>query len=333
MAFTKCWLAYPEIRGCHCDAISLHTELMGETIDRAKAELAEGFKGLYGAALTEGDDITLALDMALDPEGYRLKAADGHCTIEGGSEVGVLYGVFALLRNLQTAGKAWAQFTADEEKAPSNRLRMLNHWDNMDGSIERGYSGDSFFFKDSEILIDVPRLTAYARMLASVGINGITINNVNVKDAASWLITDRYFGALQEYPLPQIIIDMGTATTFSVIDQHGFYVGGMITAGMAISAEALVRSTSQLSKVDFEKPKKLIGTNTVDCVKSGLLYATACSIDGMAERIETELGQPCTVIITGGLAGVIKPLCKRGMILDEDLILKGLLHIYHKNCR
>ena len=199
MAFTKCWLAYPEIRGCHCDAISLHTELTGETIDRAKAELAEGFKGLYGAALTEGDDITLALDMALDPEGYRLKAADGHCTIEGGSEIGVLYGVFALLRNLQTAGKAWAQFTADEEKAPSNRLRMLNHWDNMDGSIERGYSGDSFFFKDSEILIDVPRLTAYARMLASVGINGITINNVNVKDAASWLITDRYFGALQEY--------------------------------------------------------------------------------------------------------------------------------------
>ena len=107
----------------------------------------------------------------------------------------------------------------------------------------------------------------------------------------------------------------------------------MITAGMAISAEALVRSTSQLSKVDFEKPKKLIGTNTVDCVKSGLLHATACSIDGMAERIEVELGQPCTVIITGGLAGVIKPLCKRGMILDEDLILKGLLHIYHKNCR
>lgn len=94
MAFTKCWLAYPEIRGCRCDAISLHTELTGETIDRAKAELAEGFKGLYGAALTEGDDITLALDMALDPEGYRLKAADGHCTIEGGSEVGVLYGVF-----------------------------------------------------------------------------------------------------------------------------------------------------------------------------------------------------------------------------------------------
>ena len=228
MAFTKCWLAYPEIRGCHCDAISLHTELTGETIDRAKAELAEGFKGLYGAALTEGDDITLALDMALDPEGYRLKAANGHCTIEGGSEVGVLYGVFALLRNLQTAGKAWAQFTADEEKAPSNRLRMLNHWDNMDGSIERGYSGDSFFFKDSEILIDVPRLTAYARMLASVGINGITINNVNVKDAASWLITDRYFGALQEYL--KIFTPYGVKLYLSINFAAPMELGGMDSA-------------------------------------------------------------------------------------------------------
>ena len=228
MAFTKCWLAYPEIRGCRCDAISLHTELTGETIDRAKAELAEGFKGLYGAALTEGDDITLALDMALDPEGYRLKAADGHCTIEGGSEVGVLYGVFALLRNLQTAGKAWAQFTADEEKAPSNRLRMLNHWDNMDGSIERGYSGDSFFFKDSEILIDVPRLTAYARMLASVGINGITINNVNVKDAASWLITDRYFGALQEYL--KIFTPYGVKLYLSINFAAPMELGGMDSA-------------------------------------------------------------------------------------------------------
>ena len=228
MAFTKCWLAYPEIKGCRCDAISLHTELTGETVDRAKAELAEGLKGLYGAALTEGDDITLALDTTLDPDGYRLQAADGRCTIAGGSEVGVLYGVFALLRNLQTAGKAWAQFTADEEKAPSNRLRMLNHWDNMDGSIERGYSGDSFFFRDSEILIDVPRLTAYARMLASVGINGITINNVNVKNAASWLITDRYFGALREYL--KIFTPYGVKLYLSINFAAPMELGGMDSA-------------------------------------------------------------------------------------------------------
>ena len=118
MAFTKCWLAYPEIRGCRCDAISLHTELTGETIDRAKAELAEGFKGLYGAALTEGDDITLALDTTLDPEGYRLKAADGHCAIEGGSEVGVLYGVFAAGRPQGCAAVLRAGQHAASAKTP-----------------------------------------------------------------------------------------------------------------------------------------------------------------------------------------------------------------------
>ena len=179
----------------------------------------------------------------------------------------------------------------------------------------------------------IRKLTGKSCLVVGPGIKtGLRIHIDNPAQLGSDLVVDAVAG-IHHYPLPQIIIDMGTATTFSVIDQHGFYVGGMITAGMAISAEALVRSTSQLSKVDFEKPKKLIGTNTVDCVKSGLLHATACSIDGMAERIEAELGQPCTVIITGGLAGVIKPLCKRGMILDEDLILKGLLHIYHKNCR
>ena len=86
MAFTKCWLAYPEIRGCHCDAISLHTELTGETIDRAKAELAEGFKGLYGAALTEGDDITLALDIGKRRPDWDAavleKMGAVHCTVD-----------------------------------------------------------------------------------------------------------------------------------------------------------------------------------------------------------------------------------------------------------
>lgn len=100
---------------------------------------------------------------------------------------------------------------------------------------------------------------------------------------------------------------MGTATTFSVIDKNRAYIGGVITTGMAVSAEALARNTSQLSKVDFEKPRKLIGTNTVDCIKSGIMYTTACGLDGMIERIEEELGEKCTVIATGGLAPLIMP--------------------------
>ena len=93
----------------------------------------------------------------------------------------------------------------------------------------------------------------------------------------------------------------------------------------------MTKRTSRLPKIAFETPKKVIGTNTVDCMKSGIMYSTACSIDGLIERMEEELGESCTVIATGGLASLIVPLCKRDIILDEDLLLKGLMVIYKKN--
>ena len=75
----------------------------------------------------------------------------------------------------------------------------------------------------------------------------------------------------------------------------------------------------------------LIGTNTVDCMKSGMMYSAACSIEGIAARMEEELGEKCTGVATGGLAPLVVPLCKRRVILDEDLLLKGLMLIYKKN--
>ena len=177
----------------------------------------------------------------------------------------------------------------------------------------------------------VEKMTGVKVMVIVNGIKtGLSIQIDNPAQLGSDLVADAV-GGISEYPLPQIIIDMGTATTFSVIDKNRAYIGGMITTGMAVSAEALARNTSQLSKVDFEKPRKLIGTNTVDCIKSGIMYTTACGLDGMIERIEEELGEKCTVIATGGLAPLIMPLCRRKMILDEDLILKGLLSVYKKN--
>lgn len=159
---------------------------------------------------------------------------------------------------------------------------------------------------------------------------GLSILIDNPAQLGSDLVVDAVAG-INEYPLPQIIIDMGTATTFSIIDRNRNYLGGMITTGMAVSAEALVSKTSQLPKIAFDKPKKLIGTNTVDCIKSGIMYSTASSLDGMIERIEDELGERCTVIATGGLASLVIPLCKRDIILDEDLMLKGLVNIYNRN--
>ena len=100
---------------------------------------------------------------------------------------------------------------------------------------------------------------------------------------------------------------------------------------MAVSTDALVSKTSQLPRFSFDIPEKVIGTNTVDCLKSGILYSNAAGIDGIVDRIEEELGEKCTVVSTGGLAGLITPLCKKKVIYDDDLLLKGLMLIYKKN--
>ena len=124
---------------------------------------------------------------------------------------------------------------------------------------------------------------------------------------------------------------MGTATTVSVIDREGNYRGGMILPGVVVSSDSLISRTAQLQKVAFEVPKHLIGRNTIDCMKSGILYGNAGALDGLIDRINAELGEPCTVIATGGLAGVITPLCRNKILLDDDLLLKGLLLLYNKN--
>jgi type III pantothenate kinase len=107
----------------------------------------------------------------------------------------------------------------------------------------------------------------------------------------------------------------------------------MILPGVGISLDALTSRASQLSGISIEAPKKVIGKNTIDCMKSGILYSNAASIDGIVERIEEELGEKVTVVATGGLAKTIVPHCKRDIIIDDDLLLKGLLIIYEKNCR
>ena len=137
--------------------------------------------------------------------------------------------------------------------------------------------------------------------------------------------------ALAQNPVPLVIVDMGTATTISVVDDKKHYIGGMILPGVQISLDALTSRASQLSGISIEEQKKIIGKNTVDCMKSGILYGNAAAVDGIIDRIEEELGQKVTVIATGGMSRKIVPHCKREMILDGDLLLKGLQIIYDKN--
>lgn len=137
--------------------------------------------------------------------------------------------------------------------------------------------------------------------------------------------------ALTYYPVPLLIVDMGTATTVSVVDEKKRYLGGMILPGVRVSLDALTSRASQLSGISIEEPKRLIGKNTVDCMKSGILYGNAAAVDGIIDRIEEELGQKVTAIATGGMSKKIIPHCRREIIQDEDLLLKGLLVIYEKN--
>lgn len=137
--------------------------------------------------------------------------------------------------------------------------------------------------------------------------------------------------AINEYPVPLIIIDMGTATTFCVVDEKKNYIGGMILPGVRISLDALTSRTSQLSRISIEAPKKTIGKNTIDCMKSGIIHGNAACIDGMVKRIEQELGQKATVLATGGLAKKIVPYCEQEIAIDDELLLKGLRLIYNKN--
>ncbi len=136
---------------------------------------------------------------------------------------------------------------------------------------------------------------------------------------------------MMQYEAPMILVNFGTATTLSVINEKKQYIGGTILPGLSMAADSLSQDTAQLPKVSLEEPKKVIGKNTIDCMKSGLIYGTAASIDGMISRMEKELGKSVkTIVATGGNVKHILPHCERKMCLNETLLLEGLAYIYKK---
>ena len=159
---------------------------------------------------------------------------------------------------------------------------------------------------------------------------GLNILMDNPKTLGSDLVVNAVAG-ISEYPVPLILIDLGTATTISVIDNKKNYIGGMILPGIRVSTDSLTSRTSQLPRIGVEEPRRLIGTNTIDCMKSGMIYGNASCLDGMIQRINRELGEKATVVATAGLAWFIVPHCLEHVILDDELLLKGLKYIYYKN--
>lgn len=140
-------------------------------------------------------------------------------------------------------------------------------------------------------------------------------------------------GAVKKYGSPVIVIDIGTATTFSVVNEKKEYLGGMIAAGPKTSIKALASMASQLSETELAATDKAVGSNTAECLRIGALTAHAAMIDGMIDRVKKSLNlSDVQIIATGGMAGNIISLCNHKIICDDTLIFYGLHYLYELNC-
>lgn len=177
----------------------------------------------------------------------------------------------------------------------------------------------------------IRKVTGQEALVVNVDMNiGLEVLMDNPSSVGTDLIVGAVAG-INRYPVPLILIDMGTATTICVVNENKQYIGGMILPGIGVSMNSLTSRTAQLPRISLDPPKRLIGKNTVECMQSGALYGNASCIDGMVDRIEEELGQKATVVATGGLARKIIPLCLHQIELDDELLLRGLWIIYKKN--
>lgn len=177
------------------------------------------------------------------------------------------------------------------------------------------------------------KLTGKASMVVGPGLKtGLNIRIDNPSQTGADLVVGSV-AALREHKPPLIVVDMGTATTMVVLDETGALIGGSIAPGVKISLDALTERTALLPGLQLDQPKHAIGKNTIDCMRSGIMLGVACMIDGMVERMEEELGQKTTVIMTGGIGKFIAPMCRRPMIYDKDLLVKGLVTLYKENSK
>ena len=162
----------------------------------------------------------------------------------------------------------------------------------------------------------------------SESITGIDIITDNPSQLGSDRIADATAG-INEYGAPLVIIDMGTATTISIINQDKQFLGGLILPGVRTSLNSLINNTSQLPRIKLGTPsERIIGTNTVSSIENGIVYGTAAQIEGLIQRISDELDFDPKIIATGGNAGAVIPYCKSKIIYDKNLLLKGLYVIY-----
>lgn len=200
-------------------------------------------------------------------------------------------------------------------------------------SVEGGIISSVVPYLQTVIPQAVKLLTGIDIMVVGPGIKtGLDIRTDNPGAVGSDLIVGAV-AARSKYKLPIAIVDMGTATTVSVIDDKGVYLGGMIIPGLWVSVNALSSQAAQLPYIDLNGNAKVLGTNTVDCMRSGALIGHAAMLDGIIDRLEEELGMPVSAVLTGGVSPMVAPYCNRKFNLEPDIIIRGLILLYEKNKR
>ena len=179
----------------------------------------------------------------------------------------------------------------------------------------------------------IRKLTGCSALVVGPGIKtGLNIRMDNPSEVGSDLIVAAV-AAIAEYGAPLLLVDMGTATTITAIDESGAFVGGCICPGVKISMEALTGRTAQLPGISLDAPRCAIGKNTRDSMRSGIMLGAAAMLDGLLDRMEEELRAKVTVVATGGISKFVLPLCRRKMVYDRSLMLKGLKLLYTRNVR
>lgn len=220
--------------------------------------------------------------------------------------------------------------TADQYALDIQGILNMYHVEVSD--IEGGIISSVVPYLQSVIPQAVRILTGIDIMVVGPGIKtGLDIRTDNPAAVGSDLIVGA-IAAKAKYKLPIAIVDMGTATTVSVMDENGAYLGGMIIPGLWTSVNALSSLAAQLPNIDLAAGNaKVLGTNTVDCMRSGSLIGCAAMLDGIIDRVEEELGMNVSAVLTGGVSPLVAPYCKRSFYLEPDILIRGLELLYEKN--
>lgn len=230
------------------------------------------------------------------------------------------------------------RLATDRNLTPDQYAVEFKHVIRLYGADSREFSGCAISSVVPELTSTIceatKKLTGHSPVLLGPGVKtGLNIIVDNPAQVGSDLVAGAV-GAVDLYPLPCLIVDLGTATKISVINSDGAFCGCTIAPGIKISLEALSAKTSQLPAISLNTPAKVIGRNTIDSMQSGIVFGNAAMIDGLCEMLEEELGEKVrTTVATGGLSKDLIKSCKRDIIYNGQLILHGLKVLYEKNTK